>query len=113
MHELSICEGIVQVLEDQALTHDYQRVKTVWLEIGSLAGIELEALRFSFPIATRNTLAAEARLEIIETRGQAWCLPCARTVAIRQRFDACPACGSYQLQVTGGEEMRIKELEVE
>ena len=113
MHELSICEGIVQVLEEQAHTHAYDRVKTVWLEIGPLAGIETEALRYSFPIAARGTLAADARLEIIETRGRAWCLPCARTIAIRERFDACPECGSHELQVTGGEEMRIKELEVE
>ena len=35
------------------------------------------------------------------------------TVRISQRFDACPNCDSYQLQVTGGTEMRVKELEVE
>ncbi len=112
MHELSICEGIVQVLEEQAHAHAYDRVKTVWLEIGPLAGIETEALRFSFPVAARGTLAADAKLEIVETRGQAWCMSCARTVAISQRFDACPACGGHELQVTGGAEMRIKELEV-
>ncbi|MDU6673245.1 MAG: hydrogenase maturation nickel metallochaperone HypA, partial [Bradyrhizobium sp.] len=28
-------------------------------------------------------------------------------------YDPCPACGSHQLQVTGGEDMRVKELEVE
>ena len=113
MHELSICEGIVQVLEEQAAAQSYDRVKTVWLEIGPLAGIELEALRFSFPIASRDTLASDARLEIIETRGEAWCLACSRTVQIAQRYDPCPYCGGHQLPVTGGEEMRIKELEVE
>lgn len=112
MHEYSICEGIVQVLEDQAKAQAYDRVKTIWLEIGPLAGIEIEALRFSFPIVTRDTLAADATLEIIETRGEAWCLPCGKTVAIEQRFDPCPDCGGYQLQVTGGDELRIKELEV-
>jgi hydrogenase nickel incorporation protein HypA/HybF len=34
-------------------------------------------------------------------------------VRVAQRFDACPDCGGYQLQVTGGDELRIKELEVE
>jgi len=33
MHEMSICEGIIQVLEDQAVSQQYQRVKTIWLEI--------------------------------------------------------------------------------
>ncbi|HHO69047.1 MAG TPA: hydrogenase maturation nickel metallochaperone HypA, partial [Gammaproteobacteria bacterium] len=83
------------------------------LEIGSLAGVEIEAMRFGFDVVMKGSLADGARLEIIERPGQAWCLPCAKAVAVAQRFDACPECGSHQLQVTGGEEMRIKELEVE
>jgi hydrogenase nickel incorporation protein HypA/HybF len=113
MHEMSICEGILQVMEEQARVQNFTRVKGVWLEIGPLAGVELEALRFGFDVVTRDSLAEGAALEIIEMPGQAWCLQCAKTVPVIQRFDACPECGSYQLQVTGGDEMRIKELEVE
>ncbi len=113
MHEMSLCEGVVQVLEQSARAQGFQRVKTVWLEIGALAGVELEAMRFSFEVIKKGTLASEAQLEIIEVPGQAWCLPCVKNVEIEQRFDACPECGSYQLQVTGGEELRVKELEVE
>lgn len=112
MHEMSIAEGIVQVLEDQAKVQNYQKVEKVWLEIGAMAGIELDSLRFCFDAVTNGTLAENAALEIIEIRGEAWCMHCAKTVYVSQRFDACPDCGSYQLQVTGGAEMRIKELEV-
>ena len=110
---MSICEGIVQVLEEQAVPRRYERVKAVWLEVGELAGVELDALRFGFDVVTRNTLAHGAVLQIIEVPGQAWCLQCAATVPARHRFDPCPRCGGFQLQVTGGEELRIKELEVE
>ena len=113
MHEMALCESIVQVLEQQAAVQNYSVVKAVRLEIGPLAGVELEALRFSFDAVTRGTLADRAKLEIIETKGEAWCLQCAKTVPVLQRFDACPDCGSYQLQVTSGEELRIKELEVD
>lgn len=113
MHEMALCESIVQVLEQQAAAQNYSVVKTVRLEIGPLAGVEIEALRFSFDAVTRGTLADRATLEIIETKGEAWCMQCTKTVPVSQRFDACPDCGSYQLQVTGGEEMRIKELEVD
>jgi len=113
MHEMSICEGILQVMEEQANTQQFNRVKSVWLEIGPLAGVELEALRFGFEVVTRNSLADGARLEIIEMPGTAWCLECSKSVPIRQRFDACPDCGSFQLQITGGDELRIKELEVD
>ncbi|MBB3104820.1 hydrogenase maturation nickel metallochaperone HypA [Azomonas macrocytogenes] len=113
MHEMSIAEGVVQLLEEQATAQRFSRVKTVWLEIGPLAMIEQQALRFCFEAVTRNTLAQDARLEIIDLPGQAWCLGCNASVPIRQRYDACPACGSHHLQVTQGDEMRVKELEVE
>lgn len=112
MHEMSLCESVLQALEDHAKSRGFEKVKTVWLEIGGLSGVELDAMRFSFDAVTRGTLADHARLEIIEVPGQAWCMQCCKTVPVKQRFDACPDCGSYQLQVTGGEEMRIKELEV-
>lgn len=113
MHEMSICEGILQVMEEQATTRQFERVKCVWLEIGPLAGVELDALRFGFDVVTRNSVAEGAKLEIIEMPGEAWCLQCSKSVPVSQRFDACPDCGSYQLQITGGEELRIKELEVD
>lgn len=113
MHEMSLCEGVLQVLEENARSQGYERVKTVWLEIGGLSGVEIEAMRFGFDAVTRGTLAEQAKLEIIQVPGEAWCMQCAKTVLVQQRFDACPDCGSYQLQVTGGEEMKIKELEVE
>jgi hydrogenase nickel incorporation protein HypA/HybF len=113
MHEMSLCEGILQVLEAEAGNQGFSKVKTVWLEIGELSSVEIEALVFSFDVVTRNTLADGANLEIINLPGTAWCMKCAKNVAVKRRFDACPECGSYQLQVTSGEEMRIKELEVE
>jgi hydrogenase nickel incorporation protein HypA/HybF len=112
MHEMSLCEGILQVLESHARSQAFERVKTVWLEIGDLSGVEVEAMKFSFDVVMKGTLANDASLEIIEVPGKAWCMQCSKEVSAKNRFDACPDCGSYQLQVTGGEEMKIKELEV-
>jgi hydrogenase nickel incorporation protein HypA/HybF len=113
MHEISLCQSILQVLEDQAREQGFRRVTTVWLEVGALAGVETEAMHFGFEVVMRGSLAEGASLEIVALPGQAWCMGCARTVEIEQRFDPCPDCGGYQLQVTGGDELRIKELEVE
>lgn len=113
MHEMSIAEGVVQVLEEQAREQSYSRVKHVWLEIGPLAAVEQDALRFCFDAVTRNTLAEGALLDIIDLPGEAWCLVCAAAVPVTQRYDSCIHCGSYQLQITRGDELRIKELEVE
>lgn len=113
MHEMSLCEGILQVLEDQAEVQDYRRVKTVWLEVGALAGVEIPALAFSYEVVCRGSLAEGSRLEISAVPATAWCLPCAESVRVEARYDPCPKCGGHQLQVTAGDELRIKELEVE
>lgn len=113
MHEMSLCENILHVLEEQALAQRYRKVKAVWLEIGALSGVEAEALRFSFDAVMQGSLAENARLEIIAVPGRAWCRPCQQTVNVRQWYDPCPLCGGRQLQVHDGTQMRIKELEVE
>ncbi|MCX7192791.1 MAG: hydrogenase maturation nickel metallochaperone HypA [Proteobacteria bacterium] len=113
MHEMSLVEGIVQLVEEAARADGCARVKAVWLEIGQLAAVETEALRFCFDAVARDTIADGARLEIIGIPGQGWCMKCEAAVAIAALYEACPVCGGYQIQVTGGDTMRVKELEVE
>jgi hydrogenase nickel incorporation protein HypA/HybF len=113
MHEMSLAEGVLQLIEDAALSQGFSRVKTVWLEIGQLAAVEPEAMHFCFDAVTRDTIAEGAVLEIITLPGQGWCAQCAATVPIAEQFGVCPHCGSHQVQPTSGTEMRVKELEVE
>ncbi|MCC7310517.1 MAG: hydrogenase maturation nickel metallochaperone HypA [Sulfuritalea sp.] len=112
MHEMALAEGVLQLIEDAAREQDFVRVSAVWLEIGQLSGVEVEAMKFCFDAVTRDSIAAGATLEIIAVPGTGWCMACARTVPMAEVFGACPQCGGYQMQVTGGTEMRVKELEV-
>ena len=113
MHEMSLCEGILQVLESEAEKQGFSHVRRVILDIGVLSGVEIPALEFAFEVVMRGSLAEQAILEINRLRAQAWCMACAETVEIQARYDPCPNCGGYQLQVGSGDEMRIKELEVD
>lgn len=112
MHEMSICEGILQVIEDQAVRQKFTEVKRVRLEIGPLAGVERDALFFSYDVVSRGSIAEGSKLEVIELPVKGWCMPCGKPVDVQQRYDACPDCGSYQVEITGGDELRIKDMEV-
>jgi hydrogenase nickel incorporation protein HypA/HybF len=112
MHEMSLAESALQVIEDAAREQSFERVTAVWLEIGELAGVEVEAMKFCFDAVIRGSLAEGARLEIIATPGSGWCMECAQTVPLAEIYGACPQCGQHQVTVSGGTEMRIKELEV-
>lgn len=112
MHEMSLAEGVMQLIEDAARKDPFKHVTAVWLEIGQLSGVEPQAMAFCFDAVTRNTVADGARLEIITLPGSGWCMACAKTVPMSEVFGECPDCGGYQLQVTSGTDMRVKELEV-
>lgn len=112
MHEMSLAEGVLQLIEDAARAQEFSKVTTVWLEIGQLSGVEVEAMKFCFDAVVRDSIAYGAVLEIVATPGTGWCMQCSQTVPMQEVFGECPQCGSHQMQVTGGTEMRVKELEV-
>jgi hydrogenase nickel incorporation protein HypA/HybF len=113
MHEMSLAESVREIVEDTARANGARRVAAVRLEVGQLAMVEIDAMRFAFDVVKRGSLADSARLEIVETGGSAWCMRCSKPVAIAARGDACPHCASYQLQVSGGDRMRVLDIEIE
>jgi hydrogenase nickel incorporation protein HypA/HybF len=113
MHEMALAESVRDIVDATARANGARRVAAVRLEIGKLAQVEVDAMRFAFDVVMRGSLADSARLEIEQPDGSAWCMRCCKPVLIEQRGAACPACASYQLQVTGGERMRVLEIEVE
>ncbi len=113
MHEMSLAESVREIVDEIARSNGARSVTAVRLEIGKLAQVEIEAMRFAFDVVKRGSLADGARLEIVEIDGSAWCMRCSHAVVIAQRGDACPKCDSYQLQVTGGDRMRVMDIEIE
>jgi hydrogenase nickel incorporation protein HypA/HybF len=110
---MSLAESVREIVEDAARTNGGTRVLAVRLEIGKLSQVEVQAMRFAFEVVKRGSLADQASLEIVETDASAWCLPCATVVAITARGQACPRCGSHQLQVTGGDHMRVIDIQID
>jgi len=113
MHEMSLCEGIIEIAEEQASIQNYSSVKSIRLEIGGLSCAEPEAMRFAFDAVAKGTIADGARLDIDQIPGQGWCTACENEVEIGQRYDACPLCEHYPLEIRAGDAMRIKDMEVE
>lgn len=112
MHELTLCHSLVEIIEQEAVLQSFQRVETVRLEIGALSCVEPEALRFCFDTATQGTVADSARLEIITVPAEARCRDCDAEQSFHRWAAACTACGGHRIDVRGGDQMRIKELEV-
>lgn len=110
---MSLAESVLGIIEDAAAEQGFTRVKTVVLEIGRLAAVEPEAMRFCFDAVMQGTLAEGATLDILEVPGRGRCRACAGSVPMNDRLDICPHCGGGNLEPTAGLEMRVRQLEVE
>lgn len=112
MHELSLCESLLAILEEEARRQCFARVQRIRLEMGALSCAEPEAMRFCFRAVSRGTLAEDAALELIERPARARCRQCGRESQVRDRFAVCAGCGASGLAIESGTELRIRDLEV-
>jgi hydrogenase nickel incorporation protein HypA/HybF len=112
MHEMALTESIVEIAVEAAKEQGAQRVIRVFVDVGALSSVEPEALAFCFEAAAAGTLAEGASLEINRIEGAGWCADCGRPVALAERFGACPECGRSAVQMTAGDELRVREMEV-
>lgn len=112
MHEISLCENIREIIQDEATKSGFTRVRRVWLAVGPLSCVEPEALRFGFDAVMRGSVAEGATVEITIPPAEARCLTCQRVETIAQRYDPCPHCGAGPMEMIRGDELRISKLEV-
>ena len=108
MHELAITESIVEGVTEHV---NGARVIRVMLEIGRLSGVVPDALRACFDICAEGTPLEGAALEIDEIPGRAQCRDCQAKIELHDTIALC-TCGSANLAISGGRELKIREVEV-
>jgi len=110
MHELSIVLGIIDIAEQETKKAKAQKVDKIELEIGDLAGVEIDALEFAWSSAVKNTSLASAKRKIHHVPALAKCLDCNNHFTLNSNYDSCPECGSYFRDIIQGKELRVKSL---
>ena len=109
MHELSIAQGIVTLVDEAARG---RRIACVNIEIGVMSGIAPDAVAFSFDLVTEGTRAEGARLNIIEIPATARCEDCGLEFPIADLLTAC-SCGSFRRTLLRGDELNVRSIELE
>ncbi len=112
MHELSVALGIVRIAEEELSKSSAQSIELIELEIGELAGIELDSLEYVWEAAVRGTVLENAEKKIYRIGGRGVCLDCDAEFELEQYFDSCPNCNSFLKQILQGKELRVKALQV-
>lgn len=112
MHELSVALGIVNIAKKETEKAKAKKVELIELEIGTLAGIEFDALDFVWPSAVEGTVLEHAKKKINIIQAEAKCLDCDTIFKIENIYDACPNCNSFLKGIVKGKELLVKSLEV-
>ena len=114
MHELSIAQGIIDVVTTKAAECQATRVKEVRLLIGEASGVALDPLTFCFEmLAGMDPVLSGAHLSIQSLPHRARCRNCAREFNIPEFVARCPECAGWDTEVISGNELQVLEMEFE
>jgi len=113
MHEVSIANSIIQIIQDVLPKEKSGYVSGVNIVVGQLSAIETDALLFAFNIVKAKTVLNKALLniEIIEGRGE--CSDCGEVFSMNGYATPCPKCGSYLVKILQGKEMKVISYDME
>ena len=108
MHELAITQSVVDAVVEKL---DGADVRTLTLEIGRLSGVVPDSVRFCFELVSAGTVLEGATLTIVEPPGAGACRSCGDEFTMEDAFPLCP-CGSADVEVTAGQQLKIRSVEV-
>ena len=113
MHELALTEGIISIVESEKKKHGFERVSEISLKLGEYSGVIPECMEEFFPIASKGTAAAGAKLNFEKVPAQFKCRGCDWHGGLEKGSFACPECGGENLQMTAGREFYVENIKVE
>lgn len=112
MHELSIALSILDEIEEQVQRHNGAAVEAIYLRIGVLSGVDVQALRFAWELASENTPFASSRLEVERVALLVHCPQCDATHSPGLDSIACPRCVTPEQKIIEGRELEVRALEL-
>ena len=115
MHEMSLVQGLIEQLKSLAAENNSTRVVKVTMEIGPLCGVVVDSFQFGFEILSgQEPMFKDAELVIEIPEVTYTCTACGhQEVSAGQRPDQCAGCGDVFLTAAGGDDLILKQVEME
>jgi hydrogenase nickel incorporation protein HypA/HybF len=113
MHEMSIAQSLVSILQEEMSRHGARGLRSVRLNIGEMSAIVPESLSFCFEIIVQGTPLEGAKLLMDRVALKGYCPQCEETFDIKDFVFICPTCGGTTIETIQGQELSVVEMEVE
>ena len=113
MHEMSIAQSLIDIITEEMVKNNASTLRSVRLNIGQMSAVVPDSLSFCFEVITTGTELEGARLDMDVIPLEGVCRKCEDKFQIEDYAFACPACGSTEIEVIGGQDLSIVEMEVD
>lgn len=114
MHEITLCQQALELIEQQVALSNAKRVTQVWFKIGAFACVESSALQFCFELVCRGSVAEGCQLHLEQQQAECWCRQCQQFIKLlTHRVRLCPKCNSHNLHIVADDGLQIMRLEIE
>ena len=112
MHELSLCQNIIDQLTELANAHDAVAVARIEIRVGMLSGVEAQLLRNAFTLIQAGTIAETAELITEVTAPRVACRVCGAESETSPNNLMCPVCASLDTKLIDGHELILARVEL-
>jgi len=113
MHELSVTEGLIRIVVDEAKSRNIKKISRINLVIGELNSIIDESVQFYYDILSKGTAAEGAVLSFKKIAAEFSCRSCGNVFERQTHAFICPKCGGKGVIANRGQEFYIESIEVE
>lgn len=108
MHEMALTQSVVDAVCEHAAG---RRVHSVKVEVGALCAVVPDSMQFCFGLAAEGTVADGATLDLDVRPATARCRSCEQEFVLADPILLC-RCGSADVEVLAGRELKILSMEV-
>lgn len=112
MHELAICQAMLDQVQVVAGNHGNAAVTGITVAVGPLSGVEPKLLERAFMLARAGTAAAGANLELQTTPVRIRCRRCGAESIAAPACLVCADCGDFHTELVSGDELILQRVEL-
>ena len=113
MHELAICQSLINQLETIAAERNAQSISLIVVGVGPLSGVEAQLLKNAYPIASAGTVADNAEIVIEQLPVKVKCSECGCESEAKPNKLICKNCGNWRTTLVSGDELLLLSVELE
>jgi len=112
VHELSLAQAIWRQVVGEMERRPQYRLAALSVVVGAFSGADPESLGFAMRLVVEESAWPGAETRIRTEPVALKCRACGRAYETETLDLACPGCGGYDVEVTGGRDLRLESLEV-